>query len=130
MKNYEKADTGRKAILFARRSRIYKQVFIPAPVACAWLFTLADAARADCVATCNGGSTSTDALDCPPFAQFECDTFCDSFCGELGIDTCECGPQPAVPTLSEWAVIGMTLLLLTGGTIVFFRKRGAETRVV
>lgn len=32
-----------------------------------------------------------------------------------------------IPTLSEWAAIGMTLLLLTGATIVFFRKWRAET---
>lgn len=29
-----------------------------------------------------------------------------------------------IPTLSEWTAIGMTLLLLTAGTLVFFRKRG------
>lgn len=34
-------------------------------------------------------------------------------------------PKP-IPTLSDWGAIGMTLLLLTGGTIVFFRKRGPE----
>ena len=34
-----------------------------------------------------------------------------------------------VPTLSEWTAIGMLLLLLTAGTIVFFRKRGREAAV-
>ena len=34
-----------------------------------------------------------------------------------------------IPTVSEWTVIGMTLLLLTAGTIVFFRRRGREAVV-
>ena len=32
-----------------------------------------------------------------------------------------------IPTVSEWAAIGMTLLLLTAGTIVFFRGRHNKT---
>ncbi len=32
-----------------------------------------------------------------------------------------------IPTLSEWAAIGMTLLLLTAGAIVFFRVRRGKT---
>ncbi len=42
---------------------------------------------------------------------------------------CTCPPRKGIPTVSEWAAIGMTLLLLTGGTIVFFRKRGREAAV-
>jgi LPXTG-motif cell wall-anchored protein len=38
-------------------------------------------------------------------------------------------PFAPIPTVSEWTAIGMTLLLLTAGTIVFFRKRRAETGV-
>ncbi len=38
-------------------------------------------------------------------------------------------PFAPIPTLSQWAAIGMTLLLLTGATIVFFRKRGSESPV-
>jgi len=54
------------------------------------------------------------------------------YCGD-GIcnfgETCEscemdCGPcQPAIPTVSEWGLIVMTLLALTAGTIVFARRR-------
>ena len=35
----------------------------------------------------------------------------------------DCEPCPAVPTVSEWGLIVMTLLLLTAGTIVFSRRR-------
>ena len=34
-----------------------------------------------------------------------------------------------IPTISEWGLIVMTLLLLTSGKIVFFRKRGREAAV-
>ncbi len=46
-------------------------------------------------------------------------------------ETCEscemdCGPcEPAIPTVSEWGLIVMTLLALTAGTIVFGRRRRA-----
>lgn len=41
-------------------------------------------------------------------------------------ESCEmdCGPcEPAIPTVSEWGLIVMTLLALTAGTIVFARRR-------
>ncbi len=36
-------------------------------------------------------------------------------------------PQPPVPTVSQWGLVVMTLLLLAGGTIVFARRRSPET---
>ena len=47
-------------------------------------------------------------------AQTDCSGVCE---------TCE----PPIPTLSEWAAIGMAVLLLTAGAIVFFRVRRAKT---
>lgn len=38
-----------------------------------------------------------------------------------------CWRAPGIPTVSEWTAIGMTLLLITAGTIVFYRKRSGET---
>ena len=47
---------------------------------------------------------------------------------EAGGQTCE-SPFTA-PTLSGWAAIELTLLLLAAGTIVFFRKRTGERAAV
>lgn len=42
--------------------------------------------------------------------------------------TLQVTPEPApIPTLSEWAAIGMAVLLLTAGAIVFFRVRRGKT---
>ena len=38
-------------------------------------------------------------------------------------------PFAPIPTISEWAAIVMTLLLLVAGTIVFFRKRARGAAV-
>ncbi len=35
------------------------------------------------------------------------------------------GGEPAIPTLTEWGILGMTLLLLAAGTIVFGNRRRA-----
>lgn len=50
--------------------------------------------------------------------------FANSLCSFDGV----CVLKP-IPTISEWTAIGMILLLLVAGTIVFFRKRGRETAV-
>ena len=38
-------------------------------------------------------------------------------------ETCPADCADAIPTVSEWGLIVMTLLLLTAGTIVFGRRR-------
>ena len=50
-------------------------------------------------------------ISLPPFATLD----------QLVIDTISTGPE--IPTVSEWGLIIMTLLLLTAGTIVFRRWR-------
>lgn len=49
-----------------------------------------------------------------------------SRCAGVGVCRADCTCRlgdPPIPTVSQWAAIGMTLLLLTAGTIVFFRMR-------
>lgn len=59
--------------------------------------------------------TNDACVDC--FTDLDCPqgTFCNAG---------RCTPI-AIPTVSEWGMIVMTLLLLTGGTIVLGRRRGA-----
>ena len=47
--------------------------------------------------------------------------FDQAIAGDDCVDTCA-----LIPTLSEWGVVGMTLLLLTAGTLVFMRRRPAQ----
>ena len=35
-------------------------------------------------------------------------------------------PEPPVPTVSEWGLIVMAVLVLTAGTLVFLRRRPAK----
>ena len=49
----------------------------------------------------------------------------DVYVDEIVVDTI-CSDedhQPAIPTLSEWGLVAMTLLVLTAGTLVFTRAR-------
>ena len=39
-------------------------------------------------------------------------------------DACEAGPP--IPTVSEWGLVAMTLVVLTAGTLVFMRHRQAQ----
>ena len=82
---------------------------------------------------CTQTDTCTDSISQEP--PMRCAGDCDS-----GQPDCRCvlGGMPTgplycyckgIPTLSEWVAIGMTLLLLVAGTIVFFRKRGREAGV-
>ncbi len=59
-----------------------------------------------CEPICGDGACSESENECN----------CPSDCGT------ECVVSP-VPTVSEWGLIVMTLLLLTAGTIVFGRRR-------
>ena len=56
----------------------------------------------------------------PVYEPFVADLIVIHTAGVAGGETC-------VPTVSEWGAIGMTLLLLVAGTIVFVRKRRVET---
>ncbi len=65
--------------------------------------------------SCNFGETCES---CPEDCTCEEDCPCEE--GEACVDG-EC--VNIIPTVSEWALIVMTLLALTAGTIVFARRR-------
>ena len=76
-----------------------------------------DACRSDCTCPSSCGNNVREGNE-------ECDGSDDEACpGRCGPD-CLC---PGIPTLSEWGMLVMTLLLLAAGTVVFVRRRGAVT---
>jgi len=50
-------------------------------------------------------------------------------CGEnqRGVDTGECLECAPVPTISEWGLVILTLLLLTGAKVYFLNRKQATT---
>lgn len=85
---------------------------------------------ASCTGTCADDSPAGFAVgaDCAACARTLI-LLCDATGGNGPLATFTCHDTNVVPTLSDWAAIAMMLLLLTGGTIVFYRKRGREANV-
>ena len=80
-----------------------------------------------CTAQCvddgvDHNSSASDGSVCLDEAIARCE-------GHGGVEQVIWRDGDPIPTVSEWAAIGMTLLLMTAGTIVFFRKRGRGTAV-
>lgn len=63
----------------------------------------------------------------PPPAQFQLEAQASDLTVEVCVtyDFSNAGGPAAIPTVSEWGLIIMTLLLLTGATMVFGRRRGS-----
>ncbi|MCA9294021.1 MAG: IPTL-CTERM sorting domain-containing protein [Phycisphaerales bacterium] len=55
--------------------------------------------------------------------------FCQPHCGIGMTGTITVNAGPAVPTVSEWGMIGLALLTLTGGTLII-RKATAQRRAL
>jgi hypothetical protein len=53
----------------------------------------------------------------------ECDGTDDVVCSGNCLPDCTCGPGTGVPTVPEWGLIGLGVLLLAGGVFVFGRRR-------
>lgn len=82
---------------------------------------------------CPGGALCLNNCTCPPTPfcgdnmvnqpSEECDGPDDALCPGMCTPQCRC--PPPIPTMSEWGVAGMILLVLAGGTLVFRKVRGA-----
>ena len=53
----------------------------------------------------------------------QCDGTDDAACPGNCQPDCTCAPGTIIPTVSEWGLMVMTLLILTAGTIVIGRQR-------
>jgi hypothetical protein len=73
---------------------------------------------------CTDGFSDSDqsAIGCVA-EESACNDLCQAHDG-LESFQCDIGPCPSIPTVSEWGLVGMTLALLTVGTIVLNRRRG------
>ncbi len=81
-----------------------------------------------------GNNTWTCTCTCPnpPNSSFTINSptpqnFCDNQCDAMGEGTpgtlTNCSKDAAVPAVSEWGLVVMTLLALTMGTVMLFRQR-------
>ena len=72
---------------------------------------------------CTDGLTDSgqSAIGCVA-EESACDQFCQAH-GGLQSFQCDLGPCPSIPTVSDWGLLVMTLLVLTAGTLVLSRAR-------
>ena len=77
--------------------------------------TNTDGVPDECGACCHGGG-------CEQVIQATCDTF-GKYRGDM--TTCEEECPGGIPTVSEWGLVAMTLLVLAAGTLVLRRPREA-----
>ncbi len=87
-----------------------------------------DPASGDCCDPLGTGSRSCDNAACCnavcAIDPFCCDVEWDGFCAGTAATEClACQPGVPIPTVSEWGLWIMTLLLATAGTVVFARRR-------
>jgi len=82
--------------------------------------------------TCDAGENPCNcAADCgiQQLPESTCDDDIDNDCDGLAdCDDTDCASEPIclfVPTVSQWGLLVLTILLITAGTIVFARRRSA-----
>ena len=83
--------------------------------------------KGDCSAVCSDGA----ALNNWSYTEAGCHDQCDAFCG-TSADVAACyfkneNIKGAIPTVSEWGVAIMALLLLIGAKVYFSRRRAMQT---
>ncbi len=73
------------------------------------------------------GTVCAGTVSCifPDESCVELDVYCcDSYGGEAGNPGSTCGPPPlGIPTVSQWGIVAMALLLLIGARVYFSRQR-------
>ncbi len=78
-----------------------------------------------CVADCGAPLTNEGMGTCNDGIDNDCDLSTDCFDPDcFGVDGC---PATPIPTMTEWGLMVMTVLLLAAGTIVFARRRRTAT---
>ena len=55
----------------------------------------------------------------------QCDGSDDALCPENCAGDCTCEPGTKIPTVSEWGLVAMALLIVTAGTLVYMRRHPA-----
>ncbi|MCH8148121.1 MAG: hypothetical protein IH987_09045 [Planctomycetes bacterium] len=72
---------------------------------------------------CTDGLSDSDQSAIGCFGpQKSCDEFCQGHGGTQSFQ-CDLGPCISIPTVSEWGLVVMTLLVLTAGSLLFARAR-------
>ena len=74
-----------------------------------------------CLCTDGLSDSGTSAIGCVA-EEIGCSDLCQAH-GGLQSFQCDLGPCAAIPTVSQWGLVMMTLLVLTAGTLLFARAR-------
>ena len=83
--------------------------------------------KGDCSGECRDGTSFNNWS----YTEANCHDQCDAFCG-TNEDVAACyfknqNIKGAIPTVSEWGVVIMALLLLIGAKVYFNRRRAMQT---
>lgn len=84
--------------------------------------------------TYQGDETSCDEVQCPVCGnniregKEQCDGTEDAVCPGACLADCTCDPETKIPTVSEWGLMVMTLLVLAAGTVVIRRRNALEAQ--